>query len=1027
MQESASFNYQDFLTSEAINLTNCDREPIHIPGLIQPHGVLLVLREPELKILQVSENVEQILGITAENLIGKSLGVLLSQGKVKEIAQYLTQDTLKVFNPLNLKIKRVAAASANQKAHWQSFKVMMHRSEGLLLMELELSRINTSKEVLKFYHLLEEAIAQLRTAENFDDLLAIIVKQVRLITGFDRVIIYQFASDHSGVVVAEENANHLNSYLGLHYPASDIPQQARQLYYNSWLRLIPNVNYQPASLIPANNPINGTPLNLSHANLRSVSPLHIEYLQNMGVAASMSISLINEKRLWGLIACHHHTPKFVDYETRKACEFLGQFASIELVYQQEHELNRYRSQVKLIQEQLRTNLSQEVGSIEAVFQSNTEALLNLVHAQGAAIILHNEVSLIGATPSMEDVQALVTWLLHEHCQPIFVTDSLPQLYPQAQQFAMIASGILAISILLQQKSYHIIWFRPEQIQIVNWAGNPHKPVSISSDGEMRLTPRKSFELWQQTVQETSLPWESAEMEAALEMRNTLMLAVLEFSQVALEQAAERAAIANLAKSQFLAKMSHELRTPMNAILGFTQLMVRDRQTPEQFQEHLSIITRSGEHLLGLINDVLEMSRIEAGQLVLNESCFNLHRLLHLLNEMFALKAIEKGLCLQIEQDATVPRYVWGDEAKLRQILINLLGNAIKFTTSGSVTLRVQALATCDRNKLQPCSALDCLSHCHPPEIKPSIILLLEVEDTGCGITPSDLESIFEAFMQTERGRNAQGTGLGLSISRQFARLMGGNITVNSSLNQGSTFTCEVLLHLVDAVDLVESETTHHVIGLEPGQPIYRILIVEDVLENRQLLVKLLESVGFEVCAVGNGAEAIAMWQEWHPHLIWMDIQMPVMDGYTATQRIRATAGGEDVMIIALTAYAFEQDRIASLQAGCNDHIGKPFTETLLFEKMAQYLGVRYLYSEVSATDSSRETSLNKPLTTQDLQVMPSEWIDQVHEAALDLNDARLYELIAEIPTEQKILADNFKYLVDNLQLEAIINLSDLNL
>ncbi|BAY32880.1 multi-sensor hybrid histidine kinase [Nostoc carneum NIES-2107] len=1012
MQESASFNYPDFFTSEPIDLSNCDREPIHIPGLIQPHGVLLSLREPELEILQVSENVEQILGINAENLIGKSLSVLLSQTKVKEISQYLTQNNLKIFNPLNLKIKQLAAASANQKAHWQSFKVMMHRSEGLLVMELEPSRISTTKQVLQFYHLLEEAIAQIRDAESFNDLLEIIVKQVRLITGFDRVLIYQFASDNSGVVVAEENANHLNSYLGLHYPASDIPQQARQLYYNSWLRLIPDVNYQPAKLIPSHNPITGTSLNLSQANFRSVSPLHIEYLQNMGVAASMSISLINEKRLWGLIACHHHTPKFIDYETRKACEFLGQFASIELVYQQEHELNRYRSQVKLIQEELRTNLSQEVGFIEAVFQRHEESLLNLVHAQGAAIILDNTISLRGATPSIKDVQALVTWLLQEHCQPIFVTDSLPQLYPQAQQFPMIASGILAISILLQQKSYHIIWFRPEQIQIVNWAGNPHKPVSISTDGEIRLTPRKSFELWQETVKETSLPWESAEMEAALEMRNTLMLAVLEFSQAALEQAAERAAIANRAKSQFLAKMSHELRTPMNAILGFTQLMVRDRQTPEQFQEHLSIITRSGEHLLALINDVLEMSRIEAGQLLLNDSCFNLHRLLHSLNEMFALKASQKGLHLQTEQDATVPRYVWGDEAKLRQILINLLGNAIKFTTSGTVTLRVQALPASNPTVTQP---------------KPSINLLLEVEDTGCGIAPSDLESIFEAFMQTEKGRNAQGTGLGLSISRQFARLMGGNITVNSTLNQGSTFTCEVFLHLVDAVDLAEPEATRHVIALEPGQPTYRILIVEDVLENRQLLVKLLESVGFEVCAVENGAEAIAMWQEWHPHLIWMDIQMPVMDGYTATQQIRATAGKEDVIIIALTAYAFEQDRIASLQAGCNDHLAKPFTETLLFEKMAQHLGLRYVYSEVITPDSNIVTSPKKPLTTQDLQVMPSEWIDQVHEAALDLNDARLYELIAEIPTEQKTLADSFKYLVDHLQLEEIINLSDLNL
>ncbi len=503
----------------------------------------------------------------------------------------------------------------------------------------------------------------------------------------------------------------------------------------------------------------------------------------------------------------------------------------------------------------------------------------------------------------------------------------------------------------------------------------------------------------------SVPWQSAEMEAALEMRNTLMLAVLEFSQVALEQAAERAAIANHAKSQFLAKMSHELRTPMNAILGFTQLMVRDRQAHDEFREHLGIISRSGEHLLALINDVLEMSRIEAGQLVLNESCFNLHRLLRSLNDMFALKASQKGLNLQNVRDANVPYYVCGDEAKLRQILINLLGNAIKFTNNGSVTLRVQALPASDQGS--------------------KISLRLEVEDTGCGIPTSDLESVFEAFMQTEKGRNAQGTGLGLSISRQFARLMGGNITAHSTLNQGTTFTCEVLLQVVDSLDLVESETTRHVISLEPGQSTYRILVVEDVLENRQLLVKLLESVGFEVCAVENGAEAIAMWQEWHPHLIWMDIQMPVMDGYTATQQIRATAGGEDVTIIALTAAAFEQDCQASMQAGCNDHVAKPFTETILFEKMAQYLGVRYIYSEVVAPESNKVSSPKKSLTAEDLQVMPKEWIGEVHEAALDLNDAKLYELIAQISSQEQPLAEALKYLVDNFQLEAIATLSDL--
>lgn len=800
MSQSDSVNFSDFFTSEAIDLTNCDREPIHIPGLIQPYGVLLTLREPQLEILQVSENVEEILGISAEKLLGKPLSLLCSLAQVQEISQYLTQENLEVFNPLDLKIK-IAATSANQNVHLQSFQGILHRSDKALVMELEPSNISTSQQILKFYHLLREAIAQIRAAETFNDLVETLVKQVREITGFDRVMIYQFATDNSGIVVAEDKANHVESYLELHYPASDIPVQARHLYYNSWLRLIPNINYQPVKLIPTHNPITGMPLNLSSANLRSVSPLHIEYLQNMGVGASMSISLINEKRLWGLIACHHNTPKDVDYETRKACEFLGQFASVELIYQQEHEMNHYRSQVKLIQEQLRTTLSQEASLMASVFRRNEVALLNLVHAQGAAIILDHEISLLGQTPSLDEVQALKTWLLQQNYPGILVTDSLSQIYPQVQQFNAIVSGILVISIVLRQKSYHIIWFRPEQIQTVNWAGNPHKAVSISTDGEKRLTPRKSFELWQETVKETSLPWQSVEMEAALEMRNTLMLAVLEFSQVALEQAAERAAIANLAKSQFLAKMSHELRTPLNAIMGFTQLMRRDRHTPDEFQEHLGIISRSGEHLLTMINDVLEMSRIEAGQLVLNESCFNLHRLLRSLKDMFALKASEKGLNLQSQQDATVPLYVWGDEAKLRQILINLLGNAFKFTTTGSITLRVQALPSSDM--IQPGSALDC----HLPDIKPKIILVLSVEDTGCGIAPSDIESIFEAFMQTERGRQRQGTGLGLSISRQFARLMGGNITVQSTLNQGTTFTCEVLLHLVDSVDFVEPKAT----------------------------------------------------------------------------------------------------------------------------------------------------------------------------------------------------------------------------
>jgi CheY-like chemotaxis protein len=305
-------------------------------------------------------------------------------------------------------------------------------------------------------------------------------------------------------------------------------------------------------------------------------------------------------------------------------------------------------------------------------------------------------------------------------------------------------------------------------------------------------------------------------------------------------------------------------------------------------------------------------------------------------------------------------------------------------------------------------------------------LHLEVEDSGYGIAQSDLENIFEAFMQTERGRHATGTGLGLSISRHFARLMSGDITVNSTLNAGSTFTCEVLLSLLNMVDIVP-EKTHIVIGLELGQPTYSILVAEDKLENRQLLMKLLASVGFKVYEAENGLEAIAQWQNYRPDLILMDIQMPLMDGHEATRqiRIRELDQGNKVIIIALTAYAFAEDYTASIQAGCNDHINKPFVETILFDKIAQHLGVRYFYDKKAAADSIQQCSRTRSLTPADLQIMSSEWICQCHQAALDLNDAKLYSLIKEIPEEESALVHDLLCLVNNFHLEAIAALTEI--
>jgi light-regulated signal transduction histidine kinase (bacteriophytochrome)/DNA-binding response OmpR family regulator len=990
--------------SELTTLEECSEESVYAPGHIQPYGIVLWLEETDLKILQVSENIEQFFGISAAGLLGQPLERLFSRRQVQQIADYLTQKDLEIYNPFELKTRR-KVNQVDQGRKTQIFRSTLHRTVNGSILELEPQLHTPKTNPINSYHRLQKAILHLRSATNLTDLAQILAQEVKAIAGFDRVMVYRFEADDHGVVIGEAKEKYLEtyleSYLGLHYPAIDIPVPARKLFYRNWVRQIPAVNYTPVPLISASDPLSNPPLDLSACVLRGVSPFHIEYLQNMGVAGTLTISLIDDRRLWGLIACHHYSPRLVSYETRKTCEFLGQFASIELIHQQERELTLYRMQVKTIQEQIQQAFQQEANFIEQVLIRNASQLLDLVRARGAAILIEDRLTLVGQTPSEPEVGKLVQWLEQHNQEQVFATAALSRVYPPGKQLKDCASGVLAISIRLnytKQKSYHILWFRPEQIQTVNWAGNPQDAVQIDEMGAMHLCPRKSFQLWQETVREMSYPWQRVELEAAAEMRNILMLAVLEFSQAALEQAAERAAIANRAKSQFLAKMSHELRTPLNAILGFTQLMNRSPHIPREFQDHLGIISRSGEHLLTLIDDVLEMSRIEAGQLVLTPSCFDLHRLLLSINDMFVLKATEKGLTLDIELDTNVPRYVCGDQAKLRQILLNLLGNAVKFTTTGRIVLRGQAFLSDDMA---------------------SITLDLNVEDTGCGIAPSDLESIFEAFMQTDRGRYERGTGLGLSISRQFARLMGGDITVRSTLNQGSTFTCQVILELPESLDFGQPEAGDRVIGLKLEQPLYRILVAEDVPENRQLLVTLLESVGFEVCAVENGAEAIANWQTWHPDLILMDIQMPVMDGYEATQQIRLleSEGHEKVAIIALTAFAFDADRSASLQVGCNDYITKPFTEAILFDKIAHHLGVRYCYAEKFLPD--RSLSLPKTLTPQDLQAMPLEWITQVHEAALELNDSQIHKLIAQIPPEQADLIQAIASLVNNFQLEAI--------
>ncbi|MBN3883500.1 MAG: PAS domain S-box protein [Nostoc sp. JL34] len=573
-------------------------------------------------------------------------------------------------------------------------------------------------------------------------------------------------------------------------------------------------------------------------------------------------------------------------------------------------------------------------------------------------------------------------------------------------------------------------------------------------------------------------WKPEEINIVVQIGNQLgvalqqaqLLAQTQRQSQALQEAVIVADAANRAKSEFLANMSHELRTPLNAILGFTQVMSHDRDLSSEHQQNLAIINRAGEHLLNLINDILEMSKIEAGRITLNLNSFDLIRLLENLEEMLRFRATSKGLELVFEYTSHLPQYIQVDESKLRQVLLNLLGNAIKFTDTGRVTLRVGmgtgdwGLGTGDWGaggageqrriinlqfsmpndgscstwgdpiafSVSPWEKTALPSQCPMPNTQ---CLIFEVQDTGCGIAPQEINLLFEAFGQTETGRKSQqGTGLGLAISRKYVQLMGGDISVTSTIGEGSKFAFDIQIGLATASEIQIKKTRREVISLASAQSEYRILVVDDSTDSRLVLMKILTSIGFVVQEAANGTEAIALWQTWQPHLILMDMRMPIMDGYEATKIIKAreetSIQNYKTIIIALTANAFEEQREAMIKAGCDDYINKPFREEQLLEKLSEYLGVQYIYQEESYQVANvRQQEIESVLTLTDLATLLSkmspEWVKQVYTAAAQCSDDLILELIEQIPSEKAVLQNFIQNLAHNFQFEKIMELTSI--
>ncbi len=724
----------------------CAAEPIHIPGKIQPHGFMIVFVEVDHTIVQTSANCVSILGISSEAAVGKSLDVFLTPDSTRSLSAALGGEDLRSANPLRIKLANVS----------NSYDGILSRSDSVVVLELEPFQEERTKDMNFFYSHIHSLIQSIQTRETLTGTFNFVASEVKKLTGFDRVLIYEFDAEFHGKVVGEAKQPFQDSYMDHRYPASDIPPQARQLYLRNWLRIIPDIEYEPSPLIPEVNPIVGGPLDMSGTVLRSVSPVHIQYLRNFGVRSSMSISIIKDGQLWGLITCTHLQTRFVPYDVRSICEFIGQIMSLHISRITSQVIYEKKLQIHTLLTETRQHLI--ANGVATGYVQSASKVLRIADASGSALVINNEVHSIGATPAHEEIKRLTIWLRQNqnHFQSFFVTDRLSEMFPDGGNLLGTACGVLAVPLDTVHGNY-ILWFRPEIIQTVKWAGDPRKNSHID-EGE-KLMPRRSFAVWKEQVSMRSEPWQSWEMEGAKDLGRSITDIVLhtEMSKlnIALEAKALELEALSKAKDEFLALVSHELRSPLSVILGYAELLRHDKPGSPLFRKGIEAIHRNARTQAQLIGDLLDVSRIVTGKLSLDLQVVRLSEVIADAVDAIMFSTEKKGINLETRVDETLTT-MRGDAKRLKQVLWNLLSNAVKFTPKGGkITLEAQRRLS---------------------------MVEFRVSDTGQGIMPSFLPYVFDRFKQESLSAVSEhgGLGLGLAIVKHIAELHNGSVYAESA-------------------------------------------------------------------------------------------------------------------------------------------------------------------------------------------------------------------------------------------------------
>jgi light-regulated signal transduction histidine kinase (bacteriophytochrome)/CheY-like chemotaxis protein/HPt (histidine-containing phosphotransfer) domain-containing protein len=1030
------------------HLERCAQEPVHLIGQIQPNGLLFALSEPDLIVRQVSANVASLLGMSPESVLGQSFETVLG---AEQFAAFLCR--VRGGEQLDTSPIRVSVGEIPLE-----MECVAHRHDGVLIVELELLQGTCSIEPIAIDAHIRIPLSRLEAASDIAELAEITAREIQKLTSFDSVIIYKFDEQWNGEVIAEATKSARTPYLGLHFPADDLPVELRRLLLLSTLRMIVDRASAPVAIVSESGARTGSPLDLTHALLRSASPAHIEYLSAMGVRSSLAISITVNRQLWGVIACHHPEPRHPGRSIRSVCQLMAHSLATQVALRVDNTALQAGLNSRSLLEKFMDDVESSPTRVQASsFESS--ALLELFEADGAVARIAGTIATHGATVDTASLLKAVDEMRELESRGIASSSQLRS--PAFSACADRIAGALYIR-LAEEPGDYLLFLRRELVQTVTWAGNPEKSVII--DERDRLHPRVSFAAWREEVKGCSRPWSALELEAARRLRERLFrlrdmrelgslnarlgveiaerkraeallqesadrlklavragaigiwdwdaakneaiwdeqmfrlygiaeapprasyeiwqtsihpddrhraeeelrLAVsgerdfntefravwpdgtvhsiraiaivlrdssgqplrmigtnwdvtaqnrtaeeLRKSNIQLQEAmdfanrlASEAAQANAAKSEFLANMSHEIRTPLNGVIGMTDLVLDTNLTGDQ-RECLETAKLSADSLLTVINDILDFSKIEAGKLDLEAISFNLRDCVEDAMKSFALQADAKGLELLCEFAPETPEVVFGDSGRVRQVIVNLVGNAIKFTNSGEVALRVEVES----------------------EIHDTSVLRFTVGDTGIGIPADKQQSIFSPFSQVDSSttRKYGGTGLGLTISARLVAMMGGKIWVESEVGSGARFSFTAQFKVI----MGPVGETEALIAAEAGAlRDVRVLVVDDNHTNRRILDRTLQRWEMRTTCVGSGVDgltelAFARGSKDPYRFVLTDVHMPGMDGFAFVERLRQMPEEGKTAVVFLTSGGHSGDLERCRQIGIASHLRKP--------------------------------------------------------------------------------------------------------